>query len=429
MGKVQEDARKRAAELVNMRLALGAQSLASSKEDIGLAKQRDAIQMISKIFGTSPEKTLSDLNSGTLPSGSISKITPEIMLAVSSLDKELGKAVENAYKMDVERVKLIQDDRKSGMTEAELRAKYGDGVLRFLGSNVPSAMAPKTFATPAFPSPESPKGMTVIDAPTDEAARKLSESLTEANKGNPNPVQFSIRGPQTIDPNQIDPRLPLAEQNRLLADLTKTRTEAEDKVYQEKVASLLKYDPQVIAQSQANLKELAEIVSTNPKVVGLLQESGLLNAALTAAQDGIRVGNYTASIPGVDSIVANLKLDKQEREKLTRITQILANEFLSNMRMNKGLLGINPTDNDARLFQAQMATPSQTANSILYWTKHQYSNQDAYKDMWNSYGQFRKSQPMGRDPAAYFTDPSSGYNKAWENWGNRYAALESANKK
>lgn len=431
MGKVQEEARKRAGELATMRIALVGQQTERAKEDIGLAKQRDAIQMLSKIFGTSPEKTLSNLNSGTLPSDSISKITPEMMLTISSLDDRLGKAVENAYKMDVERVKLIQSDIAAGVTKAELLAKYGEGVLRLLGSSVPRAEPSKAATTQAFPSPQSPQGMFVIDAPTNEAAEKLAKTLDEANKNNPTPTQFSIRGPASIKPEdiQVDPSLPLAEQNRIRAKIIEDRVKATDTAWQEKATAILKYDPPSVITSQANLRELAEIVANNKEVVGLLQESGWLNAALGATQEGIRVGNYTASIPGIDSMVANLKLNPLQREKLTRVTQILANEFLSNMRMNKGLLGTNPTDNDARLFQAQMANPSQTANSILYWTQHQFNNQRANKEMWDSYGAYTKSKPAGQNPASYFTDPSSGYNKAWEDWGKRYAALTARNNK
>jgi hypothetical protein len=431
MGKVQEDARKRAAELVNMRLALGAQSLASSKEDIGLAKERDAIQLIAKAFGTSPEKVASEISSGNLPSDSISKVTPELMVTVSTLNPKLGEALKSAYSMGVDRVKLIQEDVKSGMTRAEMVAKYGDGVLRFLGSSVPRAEPSQAATTQAFPSPQSPQGMLVVDAPTNEVAEQLAKTLQEANKNNPTPTQFSIRGPASIKPEdiQVDPSLPLAEQNRIRAKITEDRVKATDTAWQEKATAILKYDPPSVITSQANLKELAEIVKKDPKIVGLLQESGWLNAALGATQEGIRVGQYTASIPGVDSMVANLKLTPAQREKLTRVTQILANEFLSNMRMNKGLLGTNPTDNDARLFQAQIANPSQTANSILYWTYHQYNNQTANKDMWDSYGAYTKSRPAGQNPASYFTDPSSGYSKAWEDWGKRYAALTARNNK
>ena len=49
----------------------------------------------------------------------------------------------------------------------------------------------------------------------------------------------------------------------------------------------------------------------------------------------------------------------------------MASEFLSNVKANKGLLGVNPTDNDARLLQAPMATIQDSSKAVQLWSRSQ----------------------------------------------------------
>ena len=110
----------------------------------------------------------------------------------------------------------------------------------------------------------------------------------------------------------------------------------------------------------------------------------------------------------------NSKLTVPEREAADRVGQILGQEFLNNAKLNKGLLGVNPTDNDAKLLAAPMANINDTARSVQYWARQQmlqnYYRQDLYKELMDH------DKKVGRsaDPASFF------YNPAYENAVDTY---------
>ena len=92
------------------------------------------------------------------------------------------------------------------------------------------------------------------------------------------------------------------------------------------------------------------------------------------------------------------------------ITRILGSEFLSNVKANKGLLGVNPTDNDARLLQAPMASTDDSAAAAQLWARQQLLLNKQRSDLYKSYNAHADTAGAGVSPRLYFR-PGSVYEK------------------
>lgn len=461
LDKQQDEERKRMQELVTMRLALNQSQLAGTKEDIGLSKEQAALQMVAKVFGTSPQQLSTQLSSGDLPSSYISRVTPELMVAVSTLDPRLGDALRHAYSMGVDRVKLIQTDVASGVSKAELIGKYGPGVVAYL---------PKT-PSPTAPAPSPEGAATSQSEPVVDTTQSLSKMAGSPRSvyaqiasikdpsirqdafaayvrqrddeiGNTRqplqsqqtavqaqrPTAQSSQTQPAVDPDidriSKDSSLSLTKKQELIAGIIQERVKNADAPWQEKVATIQRYDPAMTTQSMAELQELAKIATGEYRdALGLLQDSGWLNATAQAIAKGAVAGNYNIAIPGIEAFIGNLKLSKDARKDLDRAAQILGSQFLANVKANKGLLGVNPTDNDARLLAAPMANVGQTADAVLYWTKQQANQVLAHEKMYRSYNDYMKRAGKASDPSGYFTSAGTGYTGVLQDWRATYNTL------
>jgi hypothetical protein len=260
-----------------------------------------------------------------------------------------------------------------------------------------------------------------LAAATTPDQRKIHEQNIESINRELRATGVSEKPTVEIAPSSLSPEA----QRKLNAEIITKNVEAATAPFREKGSFILSnFMPQTIEQNKAELRELGKIANGNNKdVFGILQESGWINAAATAIAKGVQspTGNY--GMPAVEDFIGNLRLPREKRQALVRASQILGSQFLQNVKSNKGLLGVNPTDNDARLLQAPMANVSQTAASVLYWTQHQMNNQYAYESLFNSYNDYLKKYGKSADPSNYFTDINSGYNNTIRNWRGGYDTL------
>ena len=211
----------------------------------------------------------------------------------------------------------------------------------------------------------------------------------------------------------------------------KQAVEAEAKPWQEKQVELLKYDDYATKQNLSRTDGIIKIIRNNPKIVGLLQQeetrdvfANFINGLGAAAQEGIKAGNFGQIALPVEKYLSTANLNKEERAALGELTRYMAQEFLANMRANRGVLGVNPTDNDARLFQAAAATPSNLAENIYTWAQSRRAEYESANQMYKGYIQYRKRYGTG-DPAGYFTNETSPYHNAVKLYADRIGTIMS----
>jgi len=206
--------------------------------------------------------------------------------------------------------------------------------------------------------------------------------------------------------------LPLKEQNEEIVK----RLSAADKPAQEQATLLMNTAaPQVTIASNRRLKEVSDLVTKNPDVVGLMNMQGLLPAMAKAAQEGLRVGQYSVSLP-VTEALEKLKLSPEKQQVARRIAMLLDEEFFNRAQLAKSALGPQISNADANLMKSPMARPDDAAASIKYWAMHGVLTNKQLDDMYSALNQWQ-DQTRGKAPARQF------FNKEGRAIMNRYIPL------
>jgi hypothetical protein len=242
-------------------------------------------------------------------------------------------------------------------------------------------------------------------------APRISELNTQLDIVQKKLAQLGIR---TAPISQDQPRqpsdtagLPLAAQG----EIAKKRVEEGDKPFNARRDEILTYTPQLLEGSNTNLRQLDYFARTKPQIFALMQQQGVLSGIMTAAQEGAQLtaGDFNARLGlPVKQFLEKVKLSPEDQQAVRDVTRILGSEFLSNVRANKGLLGVNPTDNDARLLQAPMASTDDSAKAVQHWARQQIllnKQREALYGAWSNYADTAGAAASSRG----FFKPGSPY--------------------
>lgn len=341
--------------------------------------QSKALQLMSSTLGMSPSQVQTALQSGNLPPDAAAKLM-QIYPIVAQLSPKVGEIVKGTFTMQTELNKAAMEDRKAGMTQAELVAKYGPGVLQLMPGG---AQQPGVTPPPA----------TTSEAPVPGQQPIAPRPATQPSSGMAQDLQ----------------QLPLSAQ----AETAQKRVLESDKPYNLRRDEILTYTPQLLEASNTNLRQLDQVARKYPQIFGLMQEQGLLSGLLTAAQEGAQLtaGDFNARL-GVPVLkfLEKTRLSPEEQQKVRDVSRIIGSEFLSNVRANKGLLGVNPTDNDARLLQAPMASIEDSAKAVQLWSRQQILLNKQREDLYTSYANFADRAGPTASPRKFFS-PGSEYDR------------------
>jgi murein DD-endopeptidase MepM/ murein hydrolase activator NlpD len=254
-------------------------------------------------------------------------------------------------------------------------------------------------------------------------------------------VEFGLRDKnnQPIDPTMLfKPATAAQPQGTQVASLTSPeglglkgqgevgvgRVREADKPFQEMRANITKFNPASITTSNANLEELNKIAIETPRIFQILKQSGegVWSAVKVGAQEGVTAGRFgSVSLP-IEKMAQAYNLTATESANLTRANQILGSEFLNNVSQNRGLLGINPTDNDARLLQAPMPTISDSSKSVQYWIRQQALLNEQRLGLFNAMDAHDKKVGAAAPPSAFFS--SKDYTNILDSYSKNRRELE-----
>ena len=378
--------------------------------------QAKAVQLLSATLGVAPEQ-VSDVLSGGQVSPSAAAKLAQVYPAIARLSPKVGEIVKNSFGMQKDLVGLAVEDRKAGMSQAELVAKYGAGVLNLIpGGGIPTGTGSPASAPPpvqAAPMGAAPSGMDLpagAQPPTDgRVPGVVTTPVPNAPPMSAAPAPV-MRPPAPAPVPQSDlSGLPLAAQ----AQVTEKRVTEGDKPFVQKRDEILNFAPQLLESSNTNLRQLDTFATRYPQIFGLMQTQGVLSGLLTAAQEGAQLSagdfNARAGLP-VRQFLEKVKLKPDEQQAVRDVTRILATEFLSNVKANKGLLGINPTDNDARLLQAPMASIEDSSKAVQLWARQQVLLNRQREQLYKAYQQHLDTAGPASSPRTFFR-PGSVYEK------------------
>jgi hypothetical protein len=477
LGKQREEEEARALPIAQMRAQLAGQQV-----EVG-NKQR-AFGILANTMGFPDAATAAkalQTNSGMFGIGS--KFTPELYAALSMADPKVAEIVKNAAGMDVERYKAMIEATKMNMTIAQMYDQFGKNVtdkfMQLQGGRLPGQSAPpagqssapttrpQTMSTPAGEVTTGADGVPTT-AIRDSNGNVVDIGVTEEPKSD----TVNIQGVQVTRPaqgttpsaasgtpqfgfEQIAPgkfrltysgqivTVPPGESNAFARklvedalaaerDIYKKAVEAGDKPFEKKVEDILNFDNQVTAVNLNRIDKIQTLAQKYSKLPGVLQQTDTLSgfgkwvaAVGAAAQEGIQAGKFGAfSIP-VEKFVNTAILSKEQKEILGELAREISNEFLAGMRANRGLLGVNPTDNDARLFQAAAESPASLARNIFSWAQGRAAEYESMNDIYKGYTQFRTQRGRGFDPASFFIDEKSPYHTGVKNYTERLLRVKS----
>jgi len=448
MGAQQERQQEMAIPMSQMKL-----QIAGQKYEV--ENQSKALKIMADTLGMTEPQVAQSLQTGSFPPGSAAKLA-QIYPIVSQLSPKVGEIVKNTFSMQKDLAGMATEDFKANMSQADLIAKYGKGILDLIpggGRTTPTPAAPApapaapvstaptatmpTAAAPVTTSPiatVSPMSAIPVDkmkqALVDNAIAKSSAPAAGASTPVPPVPKPTMLGGADIAPmpsvqnartgtvpdiklaqnvaSSLNPtvesdlsKLPLAAQSAV----TETRVKEADKPWVAKRDEIINYTPQLLEQSNSNLRNLDMLATKHPDVFALMQKQGLISALARAAQEGaqLSVGDYSvrAGLP-VQQFLENMKLPPEKQQVVRDINRILASEFLSNVKSNKGLLGVNPTDNDARLLQAPMATIQDSSKAVQLWARSQLLLNKQRGSLFDAYQEHLDKVGPTAPPASFF---------------------------
>ena len=410
--------------------------LAGQKYEV--ENQGKALQLLSATLGVAPAQVEGVLSSGNVTpdvAAKLAKIYPmvaqlspkvgEIVKGTFTMQNEMGKTELERKKFEAEegqrKVTNAVKDRELGMNETELIAKYGDAVVALMPSgqrlgNIPKP-PPAGAPAPAAAVPGAPVGLpgaapgAIPGAPVPPPV--VMPLVAQQQAGQP-PAPAVTAQPAMPMPGQVPKPndlggLPLQSQ----AEIQKQRVQDADKGFNLKRDEILNYTPQLLESSNTNLKQLNDIATRKPQIFAIMQEKGLLSGLLTAAQEGAQAqaGTYTARLGlPVKDFLQRVKLEPEDQQAVRDVSRILGTEFLANVKANKGLLGVNPTDNDARLLQAPMASIDDSSKAVQLWARQQLLLNKQREALYGAYDGYTSKVGPAASPRQFFS-PGSVYEK------------------
>jgi len=408
--------------------------LAGQKYEV--ENQGKALQLLSATLGVAPTQVEGVLSSGNVTPDVAAKLA-QIYPMVAQLSPKVGEIVKGTFTMQNEMGKLGLDrekfnaeqaqrkvtnaveDRKLGMGETELIAKYGQDVVALMPGSQRLGDIPKPAAAP-MPAPTAslPGAPAALPgaAPTIPGAPPVPPvvmPLVAQQQAAPAAPAVTTQPPMPT-PGQV-PRandlggMPLQSQ----AEIQRKRVEEADKSFNAKRDEILNYTPQLLESSNTNLKQLNEIATRKPQIFAMMQNEGLISGLMTAAQEGIQAqaGQYNVRIGlPVKDFLQRVKLKEEDQQAVRDVSRILGTEFLSNVKANKGLLGVNPTDNDARLLQAPMASIDDSSRAVQLWARQQLLLNKQREALYGAYDGYTSKVGPAASPRQFFS-PGSVYEK------------------
>jgi hypothetical protein len=307
----------------------------------------------------------------------------------------LGDVVFRGTPRQAAMVEKLSEDAIKTNNPTSLKA-YVDSLTKQMPMPAaPTAPAPQAVARPTAPAaPQAQATPAAPGQPPMPAVAGRTPSAQAAPQPAPQPAAQPAAQPE---PTSDLAGLPLADQNREML----ARLSAADKPAQETMATLMKSaGPETTVASNQRLKELVTIINNNPKVVGLMNQQGVVAGIAAAAQQGLQVGSTSVSLP-VTTFLEKQKLTPQEQQIARRVGQLLDQEFFTRAAIAKSALGPQISNTDAIAMRSPMARPEDGAQLIKYWSLHGVLVNRQNDDLVNSYNSWMNST-KGRQPARQY---------------------------
>lgn len=408
-------------------------SLAGQKYET--TKQANALGMLGQVLGVPGSSAISALSSQNPYDPNLMQRLVSAYPALAQ-DPKVGGIVKDMISQQVEMQKLLIDERKLGVTEAEQYDKRGPAILPLLSpefqrrikglQGAPSTSAPTGAPTtaPTTPPVVQPPGTVPMGEPTGKTPEQTEEdreksgtppaSTTAPTTTTPPVIKAEPREDGYISPTgEFVPFPPNAsgEVKRALVEAAAkakleadTKTVGEQNTYWNKQRQVI-YDsgnPTLVARQRSDLDIVRTAAEKYPHIFGQLAKQGLMTALGSALETGAQAGRFGAFSLPVEEFVSKLNQNDPDLAIKANVSKAMARIFFDNTLTARTVLG-RFTDQDARLAQAPLASMSDPSKAIIHWSGEQAIGLKQKEQLYQALHSFDRTN-KGADPKAFF-DP------------------------
>lgn len=361
----------------------------------------------------------------------------------SQMQKDLKFAMDPATPPAVRQIvlnKLQNEANRLGFDYAAFEATTGTKLPGAGGTPAAPASAPAAPAQ-AAPAPLNKYGLSAEDekyivrnpdgSVKDIIARDSEPSANPSIQGQPvgaraeaAPSEFSYPDGTPIN---IPPTWPAAKRSEYVADRLKEyqttveRAEANTgKVYEKKMAAIGVIDPGVLSKQNIDFNE-AKAILADPSmkpVLGKMYTQGLIPGGMTMLNNGIKFGNYAASIDVYDVWLRTLTPAQQSNIK--RLDQILGGAYMAAASAKP--FGAAPSNYEDLQLKSTMATAKDPEGIIRNFLVEQAITNTHLIDMRNRFDTFVSNKSKNVQPYGFFGTP--GYKESQDIYKNDYKAYK-----
>ena len=459
VGQAQEEDRARALPIAQMRAQLAAQQYEMSKEE-------KALNAFAAALGTTPQNLQAGMSGAANNPAMMQRLNAAMpMFYGSPKIMEMAKTLFGQHK-DI--AQFLLEERKAGMTEADLVAKYGNEIIPMIrgygnvqgtGAPRPQAGAPQAGApqaggqTTQQPEPElTPDQLAnrpAIVEPEPVIDRSVGTVPPSAREGAPAPIRTATEalGAPKIEADRItfpDGRVVergesgIESWNRLKQSSLEAyeRQRAEDIKFERE--RILKAGEQRDATVEARVKEIGGInideigrtegllqsfseIMKDPKMAGafgLMMKQGIGPALYELAKDSVRVGNTTISLDAYKALIK--QLPREVQESLRGSEMLLSELFIQKAREAKSAFGPAISNFDILMQKERMASVRDTPKLINNWITQELTMTEQKKEIAEAYSDFlARASGTTKKPADFFAskeykDLSKKYNQIYK---------------
>ena len=463
VGQAQEEDRARALPIAQMRAQLAGQQYEMSKEE-------KALNAFAAALGTTPQNLQAGM-AGAVNNPAIMQRITAAMPQFYGSPKVMSMA-QTIFGQHKDIAQFLLEERKAGMTEADLVAKYGNEIIPMIRgygnvqgtsaprpqAGAPQAGAPQTGGqTTQQPEPElTPDQLAnrpAIVEPEPVIDRSVGTVPPSAREGAPAPIRTATealgapkieadrvisptgeilaeRGASTIAGWEKMKEAALADYNKRKAEdikferdqivnASKERSES----FAPRIKEVGTINPDEVMKTQGLYDSLDNIVNSDPRVkqaFGLLMKQGAGAAMYELAKSGVRINNFGI---GVDAYPAFVKGQPPEvQEKLRQADMILSTIFIQKAKDGKSAFGPSISNSDIITQKEQMASIRDTSKIINSWIAQERAIADHKLEIAGAYGDFVTSaEGTNKKPYQFFT--SKDYKEISKKYGQIYRDL------
>jgi hypothetical protein len=444
LGQQREAEEARALPVAQMRAQLAGQQYEMSKEE-------KALNAFANALGTTPQNLQSGMAGAANNPAMMQRLNAAMpMFYGSPKIMEMAKTLFGQHK-DI--AQFLLEERKAGMTEADLVAKYGNEIIPMIrgygniqGTGVPrpQAGAPAT-GTPARdpnlvydqqgnvvdvraqPDPDASNTVTIQGQPvarpqggerpaegTPAPIRTASEAMG-APKVFTDRIEFPDgrvvrRGDEGIDAwnkrtqSETDAFIrQRAEDIKFERERMSKSGELRDASMADRVKEIGSINPDEIGRTQGLLQSFSEIMK-DPKMAGafgLMMKQGIGPALYELAKDSVRVGNTTISLDAYKALIKQLPPEVQE--SLRGSEMLLSELFIQKAREAKSAFGPAISNFDILMQKERMASVRDTPKLINNWITQELTMTEQKKEIAEAYSDFlAKASGTTKKPADFF---------------------------